>query len=340
MTNNHQNSAMLTIAIPTFERNALLAKNFAAVLQQVEALDNKNDICVIIIDNASSIPVSETLDPLPNWVKIYRNPHNIGGNANILRCFELCQTPWLWIIGDDDRPEENAVTAVLNHIATNPTAAAIVFAVRNQIVRSAPFATSGLEDLLLQLDSFANLLFVPSTLYHVAVLHPQMDIGHHYAYSCAPHLSLLLTALAKHEGQVIFSSESNIAFERPDVENRGSIIPIARGLPVLLELPNLTERSRYLLSRHLSKFPSLGSLVHQTLLRQKFDSLSIRSGIRDYLSSILRLPFCAAPLRRLQAIILLPTLLMPNFSYPVIAWVFQRITGQPSGKHKLPLDRL
>lgn len=340
MNSLHRDVTSLTIAIPTFQRNQLLRTNLAHLLRQAGHFGESGHLRVMIIDNASSEPVAASLGHLPPWVEIHRNPHNIGGNANIVRCFELCSTPWLWIMGDDDRPDENAVANALQHITTQSTAKAIVYAVRNQATRPRPFTAAGVDGLLRQLDSFANLLFVPSTLYHVATLRPCFDLSYHYAYSCAPHLVLLLTSLAKHGGETIFVTESNIDFERPEIENRGSIFPIAHGLPILLELPDLTTSARRQLARHLGRFPSLASLVHQTLLRQCFGSVGTWGGMRDYLSAVNRLPIWVAPLRRLAAYLALPALLVPRISFPIVAWTYQLLTGQTSGRLKLPLERL
>jgi hypothetical protein len=333
-------SALLTIAIPTFQRNALLATNLAPLLAQAAIPGAEGRLRILILDNASDMPVAETLGALPAWVEIKRHPANVGGNGNILRCFESCSTPWLWIIGDDDRPEPDALEQVFRHIALHPSVIAIVSAVRNQVDRPTAFATTGAEELLRHLDSFANLLFVPSTLYHVAALRPRLDLGHHYAYSCAPHLVLLLTALAGGRGGVAFVTESYIAFERPEVEIRGSIIPIALGLPTLAELPDLSPLARSLLLQHLGRFPSLGSLLHQTLLRQVFGHCGVMKGVEDYLSALCRLPWRAARMRRIQGLLAVPALLVPRLSYPVVAWLFARLTGQASGRHKLPLERV
>ena len=333
-------SALLTIAIPTYQRNQLLRINFPLLLKQAESFGYSDQLRIVIIDNSSPVPVSNSLENLPQWVKIYRNHHNIGGNSKILRCFESCLTPWLWIIGDDDRIEDQAIADAFRHIDEHPGAMAIVSAVRDQVTRTESFTTVGIEDLLEHLDSFANLLFAPSTLYHVAALRPRFDLGHHFAYSCAPHLVLLITAVAEQQGQVSFVTESNIAFERPEVEIRGSIIPIAHGLPTLLELPGLSKTAKRHLRRHLRHFPSLGSLIHQTLLRQRFGRCGVGEGIHDYLSACRRMAWSDAPLRRLLSLGALPALWCPQLSYPVVAWVFSRLTGQASGQHKLPLERI
>lgn len=333
-------AVVLTIAIPTFNRKELLQACLTELIAQVDQADTSAAVRIIVIDNASPEPVSGTLENLPSWAEVRRNPFNVGGNANILRCFEACTTPWLWVIGDDDLPEPGAIRAALDSISKHHEAVAIIHAVRNKIVRQHQWDTHGLESFLTRLDSFGNALFLPSTLYNLATLRPRFDLGYHYAYSCAPHLVLLLTSLAEHGGRIVFLPNSNIAYERPTTENRGWIIPIACGLPVLLELPNLTAFARAQLARHLRGFPTLGSLVHQTLLRQRFGSGHIWAETKIYLNAVSRMPLRDAPIRRMAALLLLPFLLTPRLSYPLVAWLFRHLTGHASGSHKMPLERL
>ena len=64
---------------------------------------------LVVLDNASSDGTAEVVagfrERMPN-LSYLRNPHNVGGAANILRAVEQGATPYLWIIGDDDRWEQ------------------------------------------------------------------------------------------------------------------------------------------------------------------------------------------------------------------------------------------
>ncbi|KAF0835966.1 glycosyl transferase family 2 [Methylovorus glucosotrophus] len=57
-------------------------------------LDNASD------DNTAEV-VSQFKDSWPG-LQYHRNPYNIGGNANILRSLEIADSPYHWVIGDDD----------------------------------------------------------------------------------------------------------------------------------------------------------------------------------------------------------------------------------------------
>ena len=110
---------MLTIAIPTFNRNKILRKNLIKLLPQL------TDKCrLIIIDNSSPTPVQidieELLITFPGTdIRIIRNKHNVGLTGNIIKCFEQCEDGWLWILGDDDEVKDDAVSTILHDIECN-----------------------------------------------------------------------------------------------------------------------------------------------------------------------------------------------------------------------------
>jgi abequosyltransferase len=83
----------LTIAIPTYNRSEQIKATISLLLPQLTP-----ECFLLIIDNHSDVPVSESLAALlatlpQSQYSIVRNRVNIGGNANIVRCFELCDTP-------------------------------------------------------------------------------------------------------------------------------------------------------------------------------------------------------------------------------------------------------
>src|SRR5207302_549928 len=110
------------IAIPTYNRNRFLVETVQRLLPQLSAACR-----LLIIDNCSDEPAAEALRPVIGAetdapVRIVRNGVNVGAIANIMRCFELCETEWMWLLGDDDRPEPDAVSTILAHIRSQPAA--------------------------------------------------------------------------------------------------------------------------------------------------------------------------------------------------------------------------
>ena len=80
-----------TIIIPTFNRNEY-------VLSQVKNLlsfDCIKNVKIIVIDNCSNIPVSETFNTAgikSNNLLIKKNISNLGVCGNILEAFRICET--------------------------------------------------------------------------------------------------------------------------------------------------------------------------------------------------------------------------------------------------------
>jgi glycosyltransferase involved in cell wall biosynthesis len=322
---------VLTVAIPTFNRNELLARNFALLAPQLTPA-----VRVLIIDNASPTPVSATLGALPDEVTLVRNSVNVGGNDNILRCVELCETPWIMLLGDDDTPLPDMVGRIVRDIDANPGATVLHYATKNIHVRAQEWTTRGREEFLARLDSFPNLFFMSSSVMQVAHVRGALSWAQQFTYSCAPHLALLLTAMGA-DSLAVFLGGSLVDWKRPEVENRISVFPIYRGLPTLLELP-LSAGERRLLARHLARFLTPGSLLHGALIGMRFGGLTRREALRQYLHALRRLPLYYAPVRALWGWYLAFAILTPRLSYAIAGRIFRAQTGRTMGRHNLRLE--
>lgn len=97
-------SEKIQIYIITYNR----LKKFKYTLDEILKSPIK-DFDITILDNASTDGTSELIEEYckihPN-IKHVRHPHNIGGNANICRAFEMgasCGKDYFWILCDDDK---------------------------------------------------------------------------------------------------------------------------------------------------------------------------------------------------------------------------------------------
>ncbi len=92
----------LEIFLPTYNRKRFLAHT----LEQLTAPQSPVRHCqMTILDNASTDGSADLLDEYAakfSNIKVIHHPKNIGGNANITRCFELASTPFMWAVCDDD----------------------------------------------------------------------------------------------------------------------------------------------------------------------------------------------------------------------------------------------
>lgn len=235
MDANSLQPAVLTIAIPTYNRNNILRQNLEVLIPQL------NRSCrLVIIDNCSHVPVAETLKPLiaehPDAdIKVIRNRINVGCNANILRCFETCETPWLWVLGDDDGVVANAVGLILRDIAAHPECIVFNYSYHNE-QRKAAFISSGRNDYIDKIETYGVPLFISINVFKSAALMPNLRFGYQYAYSAAPHVAMLLMSLGEGE-QCFFAKERLVDQNEVDYSNSYSFIDAALGQMTILELP-------------------------------------------------------------------------------------------------------
>jgi len=115
MSGMENNTRILTIAIPTYNRTEQIQKQVRLLLPQLVS-----EVELVIYDNHSDVQVADLFTELElEQFTIIRNRVNIGGDANIARCFENCETKWLWTLSDDDWVQKDAISKILHYIRKN-----------------------------------------------------------------------------------------------------------------------------------------------------------------------------------------------------------------------------
>lgn len=104
----------LTLVIPTYNRKNQL-------LNTLKSLELLNDAKIIISDNHSNYSIENEILPfLPGVfrqrISVFHRKYNIGGDLNIAGAFQLCETKWLWILGDDDKLNPSKINDVYKYI--------------------------------------------------------------------------------------------------------------------------------------------------------------------------------------------------------------------------------
>jgi abequosyltransferase len=115
----------LTIAIPTYNRAALLDRQLAWLAQAIQGEESRCE--VLISDNAST---DATLDVIAKWlasfasttlqVRVNRHDHNLGPIRNIAYLTEQARGEFLWTISDDDAIGGDTLRFVLQQIEEHP----------------------------------------------------------------------------------------------------------------------------------------------------------------------------------------------------------------------------
>lgn len=240
-----ERKSVLTIAIPTYNRNEKLKRSIEVLVPQLNS-----KVKILILDNESTTPVAETLAEILNKlnaesaVTIVRNKANVGMAANIIRCFETCDTEWMWLLGDDDVPNLVAVAGVLEDIEKHKDCSFLNYKSPLCPTRKADFYTTGQEQLLDQLDGFGNLLFISVGVYNLKSLSGDLRITYQLAYSIAPHLVYLLSGL-KATGKAWFLTRELHDFHLRDTTEaeNWSWLSLSLCIPVLYEVPLLVSEN-------------------------------------------------------------------------------------------------
>lgn len=311
---------MLTIAIPTFNRNHLLRGCLERLVPQMSSNHQ-----LLIVDNCSDVPVQDYLD---GWltdqgqknIRIVRNSINVGSGANLLRCLELCETAWLYCLGDDDLVADDCIQKIETTLAAYPEALYISFS-REVARRSCVTRTRDLKEFISHLDDWSSFLFMSSSVVNAGKMRPVARWGYLYSYTWAPFQAILLKLLNS-GGEVVFSDQI-ICHEESLSDDTWVLFPVAAGKMLLPELVDRNELRGALAAKLMAK-PSSIALVYlaratsedrTTLERNRFfvrlylqrcaNYIGIRSGIR------------LAMLRSL-ACVMLRSSMLPNVAFRVI----------------------
>jgi abequosyltransferase len=115
--------ALLTIAIPTFNRSHLLDNQLSWLSQAIQGCET---VCEILVsDNCST---DDTPNVIKKWqdvcqnisFKYHRNPENIGVMRNIAYCLQHTTSEYVWVIGDDDDIQPEALRDVVSNLQDQP----------------------------------------------------------------------------------------------------------------------------------------------------------------------------------------------------------------------------
>lgn len=245
----------LSIVIPTYNRNQTLLATLERVLLQL-----RPGVELRILDNASSVPVADTLAPLlarhaDKDVQVVRHRVNVGAHANILRAYEVAGAPWVWILGDDDVVHEQAVDTILDTLAQQPHAVFLNFSTESmqlEGLRPQPFDTRGQAGFIDGLDAAGNINFMSVGVWHAPTFVPWLARAYHFAYSMSHCFVLLLSALGEagvcHFSRRVLINQVTTAQAGAKWQVRDFVL----GWNTILELPMSAASRRVLASKMLS----------------------------------------------------------------------------------------
>jgi glycosyltransferase involved in cell wall biosynthesis len=191
--------ARLTIAIPTFNRAAKLREQLDRL-----ALQLTPEVRCCVYDNASPDGTREVVAKYNSRGIAYTcDSYNGGFGRNTLRCFEECQTEWLWVLSDDDLISASAVADLLRLIKGCQA---------DFILTSVPGcqhdADTTVDDIpqLLKHASAGAILWISAGVYRNPSFRPLLRFYADGISTWGPHMVMVLVLLEKKAGKALVSS--------------------------------------------------------------------------------------------------------------------------------------
>jgi hypothetical protein len=231
---------LLTIAIPTYNRQQRVIERLQELLPQCRDLKN---VEVLVLDNTSTEEVESNLlekDPsLRDWVRFHRNIGNVGLAGNICRCYEVAGGEWVWTLGDDDSVEPDAVHQILKTIARHKESPLGGFNFSTGIhtypkeERAATLAHYC--EVMKEPKAFSNALFLSSCVFRRDVFLKYLRCAYLYIASAAPHIAVPVQALMEGVPFVVVP-EKIVKWVPPDPAEQWSSLAVAKSLPLLGEI--------------------------------------------------------------------------------------------------------
>ena len=119
---------VISICFPTYNRFQVFRKNFEAAVKQVEELEGKNRVEIVVSVNPSGDGREEMSHDALQMAKLHQicvliNEHNIGANPNIIKALLAASGKYVWVIGDDDLILPGVIERVLNVLHEYPDTA-------------------------------------------------------------------------------------------------------------------------------------------------------------------------------------------------------------------------
>jgi abequosyltransferase len=129
---------LLTIAIPTFNRSALLHQQLTWLAQAVKGFEA--DCEIFISDNCSTDNTEKVVNTWQKTLnnitlKYNKNPKNIGLMRNFAACLQVANSEYVWVIADDHHIQNRTLAYVVQNLKKHPNLSLLAL---NFSIRSIP----------------------------------------------------------------------------------------------------------------------------------------------------------------------------------------------------------
>jgi glycosyltransferase involved in cell wall biosynthesis len=172
---------LLSVCISTYNRAGWLALNLRNLISQLGPATN--DVEVVVVDNAATDETPQVVQPYldrPDF-RYYRNHRNVGMLGNLAVTAQRASGRYVWIIGDDDLTQPDAIPAIVAALRAHPGLAMVYLNYGYTSVAD----PSSVEDIPAHLRTF-NVLEPegPDTLKTVASIAANNENFYTAIYAC------------------------------------------------------------------------------------------------------------------------------------------------------------
>ena len=253
----------LSICIPTYNRCERLLGQLRSLYRQ----EGFSDVRILVLDNCSEFDVERAIIDefgiIPS-LKVIRHKENLGGEANMALTFFFCETPWMWLLGDDDESDSSAIRNILQDIQERPEVLAIKYSVsgfypnKDTEVNSLP---SFIDYYFNGRNTCGEMIFLSNNVYNMQKILPFCKDILLNTYCRVPQLLPIFHALQNRAGVVRFSSIPVVSYLPPTNGTGWNFLSVAHDITSLLYLDFDLEQG------HISRLADV--------LMQNFTHLSV-----------------------------------------------------------------
>lgn len=204
-------SNQLTICIPTYNRFSKLKKQVGSILTQLGPNDR-----IIVLDNCTPLEEWNPNDEIFNdrRITLKQNSSNVGANANVMKCMDIVEDGWLWILSDDDEILSDALLKIRAHL-DQESVDYINF--RSELAKGyvADRVCNNINEYLIEIGKdFGNHLLISNNLYRVSALKKFMKFSFLGCFTNTPHISPVIMAL-QNGGKLLLSEQQIVHWVPP-----------------------------------------------------------------------------------------------------------------------------
>ncbi|MEK6557616.1 MAG: glycosyltransferase family 2 protein [Candidatus Margulisiibacteriota bacterium] len=167
-------SPLLTIAIPTFNREDTLRQLLSTLKVEISHQPNQDIIEILVVDNASTnysfTEFSIKFNAEGFQVKFLQNQENLGMDGNFKCCVKNSRGKYMWLISDDDLIVPNAIDHVMNILSDRDNGCIIV----NYDVYDSQLQTRLIDSVVKEKQDNCSSVLARSTLISITIMNREL----------------------------------------------------------------------------------------------------------------------------------------------------------------------